>query len=136
MGDAAAPKVKALQCLLTEKGAYTGKIDGVYDGALLDAVRAWQRDRGMLVKDNWSRRNWMSLVAAGSRRLVKFGSAGAAVRRLQRALNASGYSRLNVRGVFNSKTDAATRTWQRKAGFKVSGVVTAAQWKALQAGKR
>ena len=90
----------------------------------------------MLVKDNWSRRNWMSLVAAGSRRLVKFGSAGPAVRRLQRALNASGYSRLNVRGVFNAKTDAATRTWQRKAGLKVSGIVTASQWKALQTGKR
>lgn len=134
--DAAAPKVKALQCLLTEKGTYTGKIDGVYGGALLAAVHDWQADHGMLVKDSWSRRNWMSLVAAGRRNLVKFGSAGPAVRRLQRALNASGYSQLNVRGVFNAKTDAATRTWQRKAGFKVSGVVTAAQWKALQSGKR
>ena len=125
--NAPAPKVKALQCLLKEKQVYAGKISGLYDDKLIAAVRAWQADHGMLVKDGWSRRNWMSLVAAGPRNLVKFGSAGAAVRRLQRALNATGHAQLNVRGVFNKNTDAAVRAWQKRRGFTTSGVVTATQ---------
>ncbi len=136
VNSAPAPKVKALQCLLSEKGVYAGKVNGKYAGALLDAVHTWQADHGMPVTGTWSRRNWMSLVAAGPRTLVKFGSAGASVRRLQRALNASGYANLNVRGVFNARTVTATRIWQRNVGLSPSGVISASQWKALQAGKR
>ena len=129
-------KVRALQCLLSERGSYAGNINGRYAGALLDAVHTWQADHGMAVSDTWSRRNWMSLVASGQRLLVKFGSAGPAVRRVQRALNAAGPAELVVGGVFDAETDAATRAWQKRAGLRVTGIVTATQWSALQTGKR
>lgn len=133
--QAPAPKVKALQCLLSEQGTYAGKLNGVFNAALLDAIHAWKTAHGWPETDTWYRRDWMSLVATGQRNLVKFGSAGPAVRRLQRALNASGHARLNVHGVFGPATDTATRTWQRAVGLPATGIVTAAQWSALQEGR-
>ena len=67
---------------------------------------------------------------------MKIGSAGPDVRRLQRALNASGWSQLSVKGVFDGQTQAAVRLWQRKAGVQVTGVISGRQWLALQSGQR
>jgi peptidoglycan hydrolase-like protein with peptidoglycan-binding domain len=134
-GTTRTAKVKALQCLLLERGVYQGKVNGQYAGATLDAVHTWQSRRGMAVTDTWSRRNWISLLAAGPRQLVKFGSAGPEVRRLQRALNATGAVRLRVRGVFDARTDDATRAWQRQVGLRVTGVVTNGHWNALRTGR-
>lgn len=135
VGAANPMKVKALKCLLQEKGYYAGPVNGNY-ASLLDAVHAWQEAHGMPVSDYWSRKNWMSILADGSRQVVKIGSAGRGVRRLQRALNASGHVRLGVKGVFDAGTDAAVRVWQKRAGVEVTGVVSAKQWLALQQGAR
>ena len=65
---------------------------------------------------------------------MKFGSAGADVRRLQRSLNAAGAG-LPVTGVFGRATDTALRTWQKSVKIRVTGVAAGPTWRALRAGK-
>jgi hypothetical protein len=134
-----ANQVKALQCLLQEQGLYAGRIHGKFGPRVLAAVNAWQGNHRMRVQPAWSRRNWVSLLSAGDTPVVKFGSTGPAVRRLQRALSVAGTDAtakaVRANGVFNAKTDRALRTWQKRVGVEVSGVAATKTWKALQAGK-
>jgi Rv2525c-like, glycoside hydrolase-like domain/Putative peptidoglycan binding domain len=129
-------KVQALKCLLTEKGTYTGRVNGVYTPRLMSAIKAWQSSHGLPVTANWWPKAWMTLLSAGPRRVVKIGSAGSPVRRLQRSLNAAGVSQLKITGIFNGGTRTAVLAWQKRAGLARSGVISGGQWKALQAGKR
>jgi hypothetical protein len=128
-------KVKALQCLLREKKLYDGRLHGVYDRATIDAARAWQRSRGMTPTATWQRRHWMSLLASGSWNLLKFGSVGSAVRRLQRTLNAAGAARLDVTGVATGATVNGLRAWQRDVGLPKTGVATNQTWSLLVRGQ-
>ena len=55
----------------------------------------------------------MTLLADGAHPVLKFGSAGPEVRRVQRALNAASNSAaLDVTGVFTGPTQTALRAWQ------------------------
>lgn len=130
------PLVKALQCLLKEQGLYQGKLGGHYNPSLVKAINAWQTSRGLVVTSSWYVRHWMTLIAAGKRQVVKVGSAGPVVRRVQRTLNASGVVKpVAVNGVFDAATTTAVRTWQTKVGIEVSGVVAAESWAILGAGR-
>ena len=129
--------VKALQCLLTEKGVYAGKVSGTYDGATMAAANTWQQAHGFPVSQGWSRANWMSLLVDGRSPVLKYGSAGTAVRRLQRALDAaSGSTQLPVTGVFDSATTIALKAWQERVGREVTGVAAGPTWAGLRAGQR
>jgi hypothetical protein len=129
--------VKALQCLLTEQQAYAGRVNGDFNAKTLAAVRAWQQAHDQPVRSSFSRRSWMSLLVTGPQPVLKFGSTGRAVRRVQRALNASTPGTdLPVTALFTAKTDAALRTWQRATGRTASGVVNPGTWAALAAGTR
>lgn len=129
--------VKAFQCLLREHDAYRGKLTGAYDPATQAAANAWQEAHGFPLKTAWSKRNWMTLLAAGATPALKTGSAGGDVRRLQRALIAA-YPKLGLveDGVFGSETTAALRFWQDRNGLEVSGVSGPKTWTALNAGTR
>ncbi len=80
----------------------------------------------------------MSLLVAGDSPVLKFGSVGTEVRRLQRALNAALDLDTAVRatGLFDNQTIAALRTWQQQVGLGQTGVVGTSSWKRLSAGKR
>ncbi|WKN48154.1 glycoside hydrolase domain-containing protein [Nocardioides sp. Arc9.136] len=130
-------QVKALQCLLKEKGGYAGAVDGSLNARTLASIRSWQTGHGFAAKDRFTKANWMSLHAAGSTPVLKRGSAGADVRRVQRALNAaSPQAKVVVTGVFDARTDAAVRAWQKKVDLTVSGVVNPESWAALRSGVR
>ncbi|SDD82874.1 glycoside hydrolase domain-containing protein [Nocardioides lianchengensis] len=134
--SAPAGQVKALQCLLKEKNLYRGSTNGRVNKRTVRAYRVWQKHVGHTVSDSWSRRNWMSLLAHGSAPLLKYGSAGEAVRRLQRSLNAARpANKLPVDGVFRASTDKALKTYQTRIRHRASGVVTAATWRALAQGR-
>ena len=136
-GSTATDAVRALQCLLKERGVYAGKLNGTYSPATIEAARTWQEQRGFTASDRWTRGHWMTLLAAGPRSIVKFGSAGPEVRRIQRALNAASRgARLKVTGVFAGPTDKALRAYQQRVDIAASGVAANATWKALQAGIR
>jgi peptidoglycan hydrolase-like protein with peptidoglycan-binding domain len=129
-------QVSALKCLLSERGLYRGRISDSYGRAVRRALSAWRVDHGQIASDTWSRRSWMTLLAAGPTPVVKLGSAGRAVRRVQRSLNAASRPGLTVTGVFDAATDAALRDWQRAVGLDVTGVASADDWAALQSGRR
>ena len=124
--------VKALQCLLKERGLYAGAISGSYDAATIAAAKLWQAKIGLYVRPRWNRVAWRTLLTAGWRPVAKYGSSGDAVRRVQRALNAVTGARLTVDGIFGSTTDAALREWQERIGLPRSGVVNQATWTRLQ----
>jgi hypothetical protein len=129
--------VKALQCLLTEQKAYDGNLNGRFTQATLDAVNAWQTAHGLPVRKSWTRRSWMSLLVAGTQPVVKLGSTGPSVRDLQRALDAAARGTdLAVNGIFNTRTDAALRSWQRAVGRAPLGVANPSTWSALASGLR
>ena len=132
-------QVKALQCLLQEEGAYAGRIHGRYNAATTAAANSWRSTHGLPVTPTWTRRNWTALLSAGNRVLVKFGSAGPDVRRVQRALSAAGTdataAAVRATGVFNWKTDRALRAYQARIGLPVTGIAGRTTWAALQSGK-
>lgn len=129
--------VKALQCLLTEQKAYAGRISGRYNPATVAAAQAWQKAHGLGVHPYWNRRAWMTLFMVGPRPVLKFGSTGPAVRRLQRTLNAAVHGTdLPITGVFAQLTDSALRAWQISTKRTALGVVNPHTWKALAAGTR
>jgi len=129
--------VKALQCLLTEKKVYGGKVNGMFNARTVAAVHAWQHARGLPVRASFSRRAWMTLVAVGAEPVLKLGSTGPAVRRVQRALNAAAPGTdLAIGGVFNKSTDRALRAFQRRTGVAAEGVVNPRIWNVLTAGTR
>ena len=54
--------------------------------------------------------------------MLKIGSAGPDVRRLQRALSAADNSaKVTATGVYDLATDAALRAWQERVGLPVTG---------------
>lgn len=134
-GAAAASRVTALQCLLQERGLYTGRLDGAYDSDVIAAARAWQSSKRTLgVSDTFTRRHWVALLAEGKRGITKFGVTGAGVRRLQRAINASGAARGPVSGVYSWKTQKMVRGYQAAVGLPQTGVASPPTWKKLRQG--
>ncbi len=135
-GTTETEQVKTLQCLLKEKGRYAGRLHGRYNARTVAAVRAWRADHGFAAGDGWNRAHWMSLLADGASPVLKFGSAGEDVRRVQRALQAAGATRLKITGRYTRRTAAVVRNWQDDIGHQDSGIVTRRSWRALRAGRR
>ncbi|QIK75171.1 glycoside hydrolase domain-containing protein [Nocardioides piscis] len=127
-------RVKVLQCLLKEKGIYAGDVSGSYDQATVAAANAWQSQSKLRTSSTFSARHWTGLLAAGSTPVLKVGSTGEAVHRLQRALNASGAGRLKSSGLYDARTGAAVRTYQARRSMPATGVVNRSTWKKLLKG--
>ena len=128
--------VKAAQCLLRQKKQYAGPISGSYDRATAAAARAYRTKVGLPARGSMSKAVWTSILARGHHPLMKYGAASHAVRRLQRALNASDKAGLQVSGVFEGSTTAAVRAYQSDHGLARTGVVTDDLWSMLRAGRR
>ncbi len=74
------------------------------------------------------------MLSQGTTPLLKYGAASDAVRRLQRALNAADGAGLAVTGVFEARTTAAVKRYQKDHALPQTGVVTPAVWTRLLAG--
>ena len=130
-------QVSVLKCLLKEQGLFHGKVRGAWSDRLTKAVHAWQKQRGLGRTAMFSRRAWMTLLAAGPTPVLNLGSTGEDVRRVQRALNAaSPRTALTVTGIYDQPTQAAVLAWQGKHAIAENGVAGPATWAALQAGTR
>jgi hypothetical protein len=129
--------VRALKCLLSEQGAYAGRMGAKFGDKLLAATEAWQTAHGFAVSETWNRSHWMSLLAQGTHPVLKLGSTGEDVRRLQRTLDAALVdTSVPIDGRFGAKTDQALRAYQKLRGQTVTGIVVGATWKGLRAGQR
>ena len=127
--------VKAAQCLLRQRDVYSGEPHGRFDQATKRAVTEFQsRQEGLPANGVVGSRTWTALLSAGLQPLVKFGSGGDAVRRLQRSLNAAIDARLEVDGVFAKPELRAVNHYQGRTGQPRTGVVTDATWGRLSSG--
>ncbi len=129
-------RLAAAQCLLKERGAYDGAVTGRWNRATGEAVRAWRAKRDFFASDTIGTQIWTSLHSAGSRPVLKVGSAGSDVRRVQRALAATTGSGIRPRGVYNGRLADRVRAWQRDRGLSATGIVTSDDWTLLQRGGR
>jgi peptidoglycan hydrolase-like protein with peptidoglycan-binding domain len=132
-GDHGRP-VKALHCLLKRKGSYDGGMHGWFKQRTAAAVRAYQRTRHLPVTGVVSRRMWVELLSSGGAPVLKYGSVGEAVRRVQRSMNAAVGARLAITGVYTRETVHAVRSYQRAAQIAPNGVVADSTWAELTSG--
>lgn len=121
--------VRTIQYLLNARGIFV-VVDGAYGTSTTNAVRTFQRVRGLAVDGRVGAATWPKLVV-----FLRRGSVGVAVTGLERQLRFKyGYRNVIVDRDFGPKTDAALRDFQRRRGLRVDGVATTDTWKALVAG--
>ncbi|GAA2442145.1 peptidoglycan-binding protein [Streptomyces macrosporus] len=128
-------QVKAAQHLLNQHGFNAGTVDGVFGAGTESAVKAFQANRGLTADGVVGARTWTALLSAGTKPVLKQGSSGADVERLQRALTAALGRTVGIDGLFGTNTDTAVRDYQRTRGLTVDGIVGSGTWGALQAGR-
>jgi hypothetical protein len=130
----AGKQVAAAQCLLKQKHLFHGKVNGRFNRATRLAVARFQRAHAQPATGAVTRRTWVSLLSDGTSPVLKYGSANEATRRTQRALDAAGEG-LAINGVFEGRTRAAVKRYQRAHDLAATGVVTDEMWVLLQAGR-
>jgi peptidoglycan hydrolase-like protein with peptidoglycan-binding domain len=64
--------------------------------------------------------------------VLKKGSKGEAVKRLQQSLYQLGYDPGTVDGIFGPKTESAVKAFQRSAGIDVDGIVGEITWTTIE----
>lgn len=127
-GDSGAA-VKELQQLLISKGYSCGSAgaDGDFGPSTLSAVKAFQKDNGLVV-DGIAGQLTMGKLKAGSQvsqnpNDLQYGSQGNAVKTLQENLNKLGYDCGEPDGDFGPKTKSAVIAFQKNKGLVQDGIV-------------
>ena len=134
LGTAGA-EVQALKCLLKRKGVFDGRLHRVFNKRTARAVLAFQAANNLKRSGVATLPTWTAMLSGGTAPILKYGSAGDSVRRLQRALNAAVDARLDVSGVFTAGTLRAVREYQQLRRLPANGVVAAATWTDLKRGR-
>ena len=132
-GDKGA-QVHALECLLKERG-YALSVDGSFGSSTSKAIDAFRKSLGWGPTGHTTNATWTALLSAGSKpRVLKRGSVGEAVWRLQRALTAAGKS-VTINGVYDSKTVSAVKAYRSTNGLSSYDATESSVWSLLQRGK-
>ena len=134
-GDA----VKTLQDKLNALGYNSGNVDGIFGAKTYAAVTAFQKANSLGVDGIVGKLTWAKLYDATpvnvtpvtTQPMLRTGSRGDAVRKLQELLNAKGYTCGSVDGIFGSKTKAAVLAFQKANGLGVDGIVGPLTWAKL-----
>ena len=134
-GDA----VKTLQEKLNANGFDSGNVDGIFGAKTYAAVTAFQKANSLVVDGIVGKLTWAKLYDATpvnvtpvtTQPMLRTGSRGDAVRKLQELLNAKGYTCGNVDGIFGSKTYAAVLAFQKANGLGADGIVGPLTWGKL-----
>ena len=126
--------VSDLQARLTELGYYNGAIDGRYASGTQSAVMEFQSLNG-LTADGIAGRQTQDLLYSGSAKakvisasgttegylLLKLGSSGLEVRKLQARLAELGYYSGGTDGIYGQTTVTAVKAFQRNNGLSGDG---------------
>ena len=134
-GDA----VKTLQDKLNALGYNSGNVDGIFGAKTYAAVTAFQKANSLGVDGIVGKLTWTKLYDATpvnvtpvtTQPMLRTGSRGDAVRKLQELLNALGYDCGSVDGIFGSKTKAAVLAFQKANGLGADGIVGPLTWAKL-----
>ena len=131
------PEVKDLQEALEALGFSPGKIDGVFGAATEKAVKAFQASVGIDADGIVGPITWLNIDEADqSEPVLKQGSKGLPVRRLQSRMTAADYDTGGVDGRFGAKTEAAVKELQTQAALVVDGIVGPATWEVVNTFER
>jgi peptidoglycan hydrolase-like protein with peptidoglycan-binding domain len=126
--------VKDLQQALEALGLEVGGADGIFGQKTEDAVKAFQKLNGIDADGIVGPLTWINIDEADqSEPLLKQGSKGLAVRRLQTRMQLAGFEIADVNGRFGPKTAAAVKALQKQAGLSVDGVVGPKTWAVVAA---
>ena len=126
--------VRTAQTALIRAGYDPGAANGVFGAATERAVMQFQRVLGATRDGIIGPVTWQFLepfALESNPDVLRRGSRGAMVRRLQEALEASGNSPGRIDGLFGTKTQAALRAFQRSAMLAQTGVADRATWLAI-----
>jgi len=128
------PEVAALECLLHQRG-YLISVDETFGSGTAKAIDKYRASMGWAAAGKTTRPTWTALLSYGANpRVVKQGSVGLAVWRLQRSLIAAGlHPRLT--GVFDADTVAAVKAYREAHDLTQYATVESSVWSLLQHGK-
>lgn len=128
-------EVKAAQCLLGEMN-YSAPVNGTMDAATTAAVNKFKKARGFPQDGKITRREWVILLSNGSKpRVLKFGSVGEPVWRLQRALVADGQT-ITINGKFGTSTENAVKALRKYSKVASAPTAESSVWALLVKGAR
>ncbi|MGA8987986.1 glycoside hydrolase domain-containing protein [Aeromicrobium sp.] len=128
------PKVSALQCLLKEQGLKRS-VNGTFGSGTARAVDAFRSRMGWAPTSRTTPATWTALLSAGTRpRVLKQGSVGLPVWRLQRALIGAGLTP-RLTGVYDAATVKAVKAYRSARGLSSYSTTEATVWLLLQRGK-
>jgi peptidoglycan hydrolase-like protein with peptidoglycan-binding domain len=128
------PAVRDLQAALKALGQDPGPIDGIFGGKTETAVKAFQQQRGIAVDGIVGRVSWINIDEADqSEPVLRVGSSGLPVRRLQSRMSAVGFDTGGVDGRFSPKTEQAVKQLQQQASLSIDGVVGPKTWAIVDA---
>ncbi len=97
-------------------------------------MKAFQQAKGIDVDGIVGRITWINIDEADqSHPVLRKGSSGLPVRRLQSRMSAVKFDTGGVDGVFGAKTEAAVRQLQQQARLEVDGVVGPKTWDVVDA---
>lgn len=146
--------VAKLQILLSDKGYDPNGIDGCFGNGCDSAVKRYQKDNSLDADGIVGQKTWNSLVNGSVSKpttqqpkpepkpetpkkedvskypVLKNGSSGTYVKRLQTLLRENGYL-IKVDGKFGDKTKNAVEKYQKKKNLKVDGIVGPKTWDKL-----
>ncbi len=120
--------VRELQRMLKSAGFLAGSVDGKFGPQTEKAVKALQDKYGLTVDGiagpvTMKKLSEISKAQSSSNsNLLKTGSSGAEVKKLQQALKEKGFYSKNCDGVFGQGTLAAVKAFQLKNGLKADGI--------------
>lgn len=134
--------VKQLQRFLAALGYSPGPVDGVLGSRTADALRSFQRGRGINpdgVVGPTTRSHIKSVatampalpVLATSGRVIRPGYRGSDVKDLQQLLSLAGYDPGPLDGIYGGRTESAVAAFQSSSGLTVDGKVGPGTRRAL-----
>jgi peptidoglycan hydrolase-like protein with peptidoglycan-binding domain len=130
--------IRTLQYLLRARG-HSVTVDGIFGPRTDEAVRAFQKQRGLIVDGIVGPQTWGAIIIE-----VRRGSQGDAVRGVQeefqfRNLSGDPSKGPQIDGIFGPQTEAAVRGFQQAIAqdvpsMAVDGIVGPMTWQALVSG--
>jgi hypothetical protein len=127
-------EVATLECLLKKRG-YLKKVDTSYRSGTGKAVAKFRRAKGLGTSRNVNRATWTALLATGSTpRVLKEGSVGEPVWRLQQALRAAGL-KPGLTGIYDAKTVKAVQSYRKSRKLSSYPTTESTVWDQLRRGK-
>jgi peptidoglycan hydrolase-like protein with peptidoglycan-binding domain len=128
------PAVRDLQEALAELGVDPGPIDGVFGAKTESAVKTFQQAKEITVDGIVGLITWRNIDEADqSEPILRRGSTGLPVRRLQSRMGAVGFELGGVDGRFGAKTETAVKELQQQANLTIDGIVGPDTWNVVDA---